>query len=91
MLSGPTQLSFVNKKKSSAYRKEQQPAMFHRFRDLGFGFFADAVREYSGAGAGDADVDDGLGSGSSSAVCDKCNRIAVTFAETYPECGIGTA
>jgi hypothetical protein len=31
VLSGPTQLSFVNKKKSSAFRKELPPPMFHRF------------------------------------------------------------
>lgn len=30
VLSGPTQLSFVNKPKSSAFRKELLPPMFHR-------------------------------------------------------------
>ncbi len=51
VLSGPTQLTFVNKRKSSSFQKELPPPMFHRFRDLGFGFFADIVREYSGAAA----------------------------------------
>lgn len=48
VLSGPTQLSFVNKRKSSAFKKEQPPPMFHRFRDSGFGIFSDIVREFSG-------------------------------------------
>ncbi len=63
MLSGPTQLTFVNKKKSSAFRKQLPPPMFHRFNDLGSGFFAGMVREYGGAVA-EAGGDEG---GSSSA------------------------
>ena len=30
VLAGPTQLTFVNKRKSSAFRKEMPPPMFHR-------------------------------------------------------------
>ncbi len=66
VLSGPTQLTFVNKRKSSAFRKVMPPPMFHRFKDVGFGFFADVVREYSGM-AQQTD-DDGGGSRSSSAL-----------------------
>ena len=58
VLSGPTQLSFVNKKKSSAFRKALPPPMFHRFTNLGSGFFAGIVREYGGAAA-DAEGDEG--------------------------------
>ncbi len=49
VLSGPTQLTFVNQRKSSSFQKELPPPMFHRFSDLGSGFFADIVREYRAA------------------------------------------
>ena len=67
VLSGPTQLSFVNKRKSSAFKKELPPPMFHRFRDLGFGFFSDVVREFSGRAATSGE-DYGSSSVSSNAV-----------------------
>ena len=67
VLSGPTQLSFVNKRKSSAFKKALQPPMFHRFRDAGLGFLVDVVREFSGrAAVGDGENGVGGGGGASS-------------------------
>lgn len=48
----------MNKRKSSAFRKALPPPMFHRFTNLGSGFFAGIVREYGGAAA-DAGGDEG--------------------------------
>ncbi len=48
----------MNKRKSSAFRKALPPPMFHRFTNLGSGFFAGIVREYGGAAA-DAEGDEG--------------------------------
>ncbi len=41
----------MNKRKSSAFRKALPPPMFHRFTNLGSGFFAGIVRDYGGAAA----------------------------------------
>jgi hypothetical protein len=68
VLSGPTQLSFVNKPKSSAFRKELPPPMCHRFRDSNFGFFMDVVGCYNEIGEDAGSNDNDAGMLSSSAV-----------------------